>query len=42
LVELETGGGYRLSGQGRELLNLLLPLHFFAEHWAEQLLTETD
>jgi DNA-binding HxlR family transcriptional regulator len=40
LVELETGGGYRLSGQGRELLELLLPLHFFAERWAKQLLTE--
>ena len=40
LVELETGGGYRLSGQGRELLKLLLPLHFFAERWATQLLTE--
>jgi DNA-binding HxlR family transcriptional regulator len=40
LVQLETGGGYRLSGQGRELLNLLLPLHFFAEHWAKQLLAE--
>ena len=34
LVRLEPRGGYQLTAQGKELLELFLPLHFFAERWA--------
>jgi DNA-binding HxlR family transcriptional regulator len=34
-VELAAGRGYRLTAPGRELLRTLLPLHRFAERWAE-------
>jgi len=36
LVRLEPRGGYQLTSQGKELLKLFLPLHFFAERWAKQ------
>ena len=36
LVGLEPRGGYQLTSQGKELLKLFLPLHFFAERWANQ------
>jgi DNA-binding HxlR family transcriptional regulator len=36
LVELEPGGGYRLTGLGKELLEHLVPLHRFAERWANR------
>jgi DNA-binding HxlR family transcriptional regulator len=37
LVDLGPRGGYELTAQGRELLKLFLPLHFFADRWAKQL-----
>ena len=36
LVELEIGGGYRLTGLGDELMENFAPLHPFAERWAKQ------
>jgi DNA-binding HxlR family transcriptional regulator len=33
LVELMSGEGYRLTATGRELLEIFLPLHHFAERW---------
>jgi DNA-binding HxlR family transcriptional regulator len=42
LVELEPRGGYQLSPQGKELLKLFLPLHFFAERWALPLRADPD
>ncbi|MBN9090318.1 MAG: helix-turn-helix transcriptional regulator [Reyranella sp.] len=36
LVELDPERGYRLTGLGRELLELFLPLHRWAEKWAER------
>ena len=35
LVELEPESGYRLTALGRELLELFLPLHRWAERWAK-------
>ncbi len=34
LVELDEAAGYRLTGLGRELLQLFLPLHHWSEKWA--------
>jgi DNA-binding HxlR family transcriptional regulator len=36
LVELDPDHGYRLTTLGRELLELFLPLHRWAERWAER------
>jgi Mn-dependent DtxR family transcriptional regulator len=36
LVELEPGGGYRLTGPGKELLETFAPLNRFAERWARR------
>jgi DNA-binding HxlR family transcriptional regulator len=35
LVELDATSGYRLTALGRELLELLLPLHRWADRWAK-------
>jgi DNA-binding HxlR family transcriptional regulator len=35
LVELDPASGYRLTALGRELLELFLPLHRWAERWAK-------
>ena len=35
LVELVEAEGYRLTGLGRELLTLFLPLHRWSEKWAK-------
>jgi len=35
LVELDPEAGYRLTALGRELLELLLPLHRWADRWAK-------
>src|SRR3954464_8092757 len=35
LVELDAERGYRLTALGRELLELFLPLHRWAEKWAK-------
>jgi DNA-binding HxlR family transcriptional regulator len=35
-VELEPGGGYRLTGPGKELLETFAPLNRFAERWARR------
>ena len=32
-VELGDGGGYGLTAQGRELCEMVMPLHRFAERW---------
>jgi DNA-binding HxlR family transcriptional regulator len=32
-VELEPGGGYRLTALGQELFGTFMPLHHFAERW---------
>ena len=37
LVELDEATGYRLTGLGRELLQLFLPLHVWSEKWAKAL-----
>lgn len=37
LVELDEATGYRLTGLGRELLQLFLPLHLWSEKWARSL-----
>ncbi|MFO1161619.1 MAG: helix-turn-helix domain-containing protein [Reyranellaceae bacterium] len=37
LVELDEATGYRLTGLGRELLQLFLPLHLWSEKWAKSL-----
>lgn len=37
LVELDEAEGYRLTGRGRELLALMLPLHRWSEKWARAL-----
>ena len=37
LVELDAAEGYRLTGLGRELLKLFLPLHVWSEKWAKTL-----
>ncbi len=37
LVELDAATGYRLTGLGRELLKLFLPLHVWSEKWAKTL-----
>lgn len=34
LVEARAGGGLALTAQGRELLDLFVPLSSFAERWA--------
>ena len=36
LIELEESAGYRLTATGRELLELFLPLHAWAEKWAKE------
>jgi DNA-binding HxlR family transcriptional regulator len=36
LIELDPERGYCLTVLGRELLDLLLPLHRWAERWAER------
>lgn len=36
LLELNPSRGYRLTPVGRELLEMLLPLHQFAERWSER------
>lgn len=36
LVELDPGGGYRLTGLGNELMENVAPLHRFAERWTKQ------
>jgi DNA-binding HxlR family transcriptional regulator len=36
LVKLESGGGYRLTGLGKELFETFAPLHRFAERWAKR------
>ena len=36
LVELEPGGGYRLTGLGSELFDTFAPLHRFAERWSRR------
>lgn len=36
LVELEPGGGYRLTGLGKELFDTFAPLHRFAERWSRR------
>lgn len=33
LVELDEATGYRLTGSGKELLRLFLPLHAWSEKW---------
>jgi len=33
LVELDPEAGYQLTALGRELLNLILPLHVWSERW---------
>ena len=35
-VELVPGGGYGLTGLGRELNETFLPLHRFAERWSKR------
>jgi DNA-binding HxlR family transcriptional regulator len=37
LVELDDATGYRLTGLGRELLQLFLPLHIWSEKWAKSI-----
>lgn len=37
LVELDEAEGYRLTGLGRELLGLMLPLHRWSEKWAKSI-----
>ena len=37
LVELDEATGYRLTGLGRELLQLFLPLHLWSEKWAKSI-----
>jgi DNA-binding HxlR family transcriptional regulator len=37
LVELDEAEGYRLTGLGRELLTLMLPLHRWSEKWAKSI-----
>jgi DNA-binding HxlR family transcriptional regulator len=36
VVELQEGGGYVLTAEGRALGALLLPLHDWAERWARR------
>lgn len=36
LLELNPSSGYGLTATGRELLEMLLPLHQFAERWRKQ------
>ena len=36
IVELLTGDGYRLTPQGRELMESFQPLHRFAERWSRR------
>ncbi|MBM3623096.1 MAG: helix-turn-helix transcriptional regulator [Alphaproteobacteria bacterium] len=36
VVETVEGGGYRLTEDGRRLLEALLPLHAWAERWAKR------
>jgi DNA-binding HxlR family transcriptional regulator len=36
VVELQEGGGYVLTAEGRGLGGLLLPLHAWAERWARR------
>jgi DNA-binding HxlR family transcriptional regulator len=36
LVELEAGGGYRLTELGKELTENFAPLNRFAERWAKR------
>lgn len=36
IVELQAGGGYVLTADGRTLGTLLLPLHTWAERWARR------
>ena len=35
LVELDPDSGYRLTALGKELLQLMLPLHVWSEKWAK-------
>lgn len=37
IVETVAGGGYRLTAEGNRLLEALLPLHDWAERWANRL-----
>ena len=37
LVELDAAVGYRLTSLGKELLELFLPLHAWADKWARSL-----
>ena len=36
LIELVQGGGYGLTGLGKELNETFLPLHRFAERWSRR------
>lgn len=36
LLDLNPAGGYGLTAAGKELLEVLLPLHQFAERWRKQ------
>jgi len=36
LLDLYPSGGYGLTTAGQELLEMLLPLHQFAERWSKQ------
>ncbi|WP_136418722.1 MULTISPECIES: helix-turn-helix domain-containing protein [Oxalobacteraceae] len=40
IVVLEEPGGYTLSGQGRQLLASLMPLHQWAEQWQKKQLAK--
>lgn len=42
IVVLEEPAGYALSSSGRRLLEALLPLHQWAEHWQKQLNAEEE
>lgn len=41
-VVLEASSGYRLTPLGRELLDVFLPLHAFADRWAKQTVRKVD
>ena len=36
IVELQDAGGYRLTGEGRDLLHSLAPLDSWAKRWARR------
>lgn len=41
IVVLEEPNGYALTGQGRQLLESLLPLHQWAERWQKRRMAKT-